>query len=380
MPLKIVLALSAFKTSLSAVDACRAAEIGLRQRLPEAKIIHLPMSDGGDGLLDALEAHLSTQKINLKVTDALGTPAETEYLLTNLDSKKTAFIETAKICGLAQVPPMRRNPMLTTSYGVGEAIRHAATQNVKMIYVGLGGTATQDGGSGLAQAIGAKLLDQYGKPIGFGCAWLAALHKIVTAKIDSRIKKISFYALNDVTNPLLGPKGTAHIFAPQKGASPEQVKAIEANLKRLASTAARDLKIDMAKITGGGAAGGLGAGLAAFCQAVMMPGAQTVLDIIGAGKIIEAADFVFVGEGSLDYQTLFGKAPQAICGLARRLNKKTLGIFGQISLDKTNITKNLGLTGWKSLEELAPDKETAVRNASSYMIQAASVLADDIIK
>ncbi|MBI2070617.1 MAG: glycerate kinase [Elusimicrobia bacterium] len=378
--MRIVIALCAFKGSLSASEACQAARSGFAQRWPRAEILAQPISDGGDGLLESLLSRFpSAQRVKLTVTGPLGVPVETQYVLVKINEKKTVFIETAKICGLTLVPHTRRNPMMTTTYGVGETIRHAMGRRAKTIYVGLGGSATQDGGAGLAQALGAKLLDKHGKPIGLGCAWLGALDKIIAAKLDPRLKKIPVIALSDVTNVLLGPQGTAHVYAPQKGATPEQVGQIEANLSHFAKIIERDLDLKIVDIPGAGAAGGMGAGLAAFCRSKILPGTQALADTLSLKKLFASADMIVVGEGRLDEQTLlYGKAPSVLAAMGKAAGKKVCGIFGQIRQAQGDPSARLGLDAWQSLESLSGSPEAAIKNPAHWIAKAAEALANSM--
>lgn len=376
--MRILLAVSSFKTTLASRQACEAAEIGLRQEMPGATIVTAPVSDGGDGFLDALIPGLKARKLTVSVTGPLGENLEAEYILAPFRGKKSAFIESARICGLSLVPEGRRNPILTTSYGVGQAMIHAIGRRAQAIYIGVGGTATQDGGAGMAQALGIGLWDSQNKSIGFGCGWLSALAGISMKKRDPRLRKVPVFAVTDVTNHLLGPQGTAKVYAPQKGATPGQVSSIEANLEHFSQIIKRDLDVNIAKIPGAGAGGGLGAGLIAFCQAKILPGAQTVLEVMGADKLIKSVDVVIVGEGRLDRQTLYGKAPQALAKLARAAGKKVYGLFGQVEQDPADVAKQLGLAGYKELMKFAPSPESAQANASACLIKAAASLAVDL--
>ncbi len=375
--MKILLALSGFKSSLGSLQACEAAEIGLRQQMPGAQIILFPVSDGGDGLLEAVAGRIKARRVELTASGPMELTTPVEYLLFERQKKKVAIIESAKICGVSLVAQARRNPMLATSRGVGTVIRHAMGRRAKTIYVGVGGTATQDGGAGMAQALGVGLLDGMGKQIGFGCGWLGALASIDLKKRDPRFKKVEIFVLADVVNPLLGPQGTARVYASQKGALPDQIASIEANLEHLAHIIKRDVGIDAAKMPGAGAGGGLGAGLAAFCNAKILPGAETLLDMLGAKQLIERSDIVIVGEGRLDRQTLYGKAPYALAKHARTAGKKVYGLFGQIEPGHARLAGQLGLDGHREVAAFAPNLEAAMTQASACLIRAASALATD---
>lgn len=373
--MNIVVALTSFKGTLNALAACQAAALGFKKAYPKAEITILPVSDGGDGLIEAVASRHKTTKVGVNVSGPLGEPAQCEYLLFKKDKEKVALIESAMAIGLGLVAPARRNPALTTTYGLGKVIQHALGRRVKAIYVGLGGSSTQDGGCGLAQALGVKLLDADKKQIGFGCGWIGALDSIDVTRRDKRLKKVKIYALSDVTNPLLGEQGTARVYAPQKGATPEQVEAIEKNLKRLAEIVKRDLQLDVSNFPGSGAAGGLGAGLVGFLGANILPGATTVLELINAKEVISKADLVIVGEGKLDNQTLQGKAPQAVSILAQSLGKKVYGIFGQIAGEPADMARQLGLSDCVSLTALV-GQEKAASQTPRVLSQAAAKLLE----
>jgi len=366
--MKILIALTSFKGTIPAAAACHTVAASLKTFTKDVDT--LAISDGGDGLLESISACYPTTTVNLEVTGALGEKISSKYLLWKKPGDKTAFIEVAQICGLAQIAPHRRNPMITTTYGVGEMIAHVLRRRVKTIYIGLGGSATQDGGAGMAQALGAKLLDTGKKSIGFGCGWLQALSNINIHRLEPRLKRARIIALSDVTNPLLGEQGTARVYAPQKGADAQQVKIIENALANFAGVVEKDLKKDIRDFPGAGAAGGLGAGLAAFTNAKIVPGALTLLELLNAKEKIAQADIVIVGEGKLDAQSLYGKATQAVSALAHSMNKKVYGIFGQIDSGNASLTKKLNLTSWVSLSDVAGSPEKAMAYPAEALTQA----------
>ncbi len=314
--MKIVVAPDSFKGSLSASEAAEAMAAGIRQVCPHAEIIFVPLADGGEGTVEALVSATGGQRLTAIVTGPLGEPVEATYGLLGSDGQ-TAVIEMAAAAGLPLVSPQQRNPLLTTTYGVGELLLLAAQSGVKRIIVGLGGSATNDGGAGALQAMGVQFFDAQGDllPKNLGGAALARL-----ARIDINGLRFPFHAMevviaSDVTNPLLGPNGASAIYGPQKGADASAVAELDAALTQYAAILARDLGKDVANRPGAGAAGGLGAGLMAFLNAEMQSGIDLVLDAAGFAEKVSEADWVFTGEGRIDAQTLQGKT---IAGVLKR--------------------------------------------------------------
>ncbi|MBI4369788.1 MAG: glycerate kinase [Elusimicrobia bacterium] len=372
----IAFAISAYKGTLSASLACQSAEEGWRRNASKIKILHWPASDGGDGLLECLLTRRpAARRIAVTVTGPLGTPIESFFLIDRHQGLLTAVIETSRICGLSLVPLDQRDVMAATTFGIGEAIRHAINhEGAQQIYIGLGGSATQDGGAGMAHALGARLVDRFNKQIGPGNRWLSALDRVSVMRVESRIRKTPTYGLCDVLNPLLGPKGTAYVFAPQKGASKAQVVTIEDNLRFYSEIIERDLKFSVADVPGAGAAGGLGAGLMVFCRAKLVPGAETFMEMTGMTQEMDRADAVVVGEGRVDRQTVMGKAPYVIAQTARRAGKKVFGIFGQVALADSEML-SLGFDEWVSLEKVCGGLEKARANPKEGIAKAAAALA-----
>ncbi len=257
---------------------------------------------------------------------ALGKKIKTSFGLSG--DKKTAVIEMASANGLALLKPKERNPMKTSTYGTGELIRHATNCGTKKVLVGIGGSATNDGGTGMAQALGVRLLDKHGKQIK-GCGGeLENLDRIDMSKVDPRIAKLKVEVACDVDNPLTGPHGAAQIYGPQKGATPAMVKQLDKNLKHLARIIKRDIGVDILKVPGSGAAGGLGGGLMAFLGGVLRPGIDIVIDSVKLEKNIKGCDLVITGEGRMDGQTVFGKTPSGVARVAKKLGIPVIAICG----------------------------------------------------
>lgn len=263
--MKIVIAPDSYKESLSALDVALQIEAGFREVFPDAQYVKLPVADGGEGTVDAMVAATSGKTLTVDVTDPLGERGEAFLGLSG--DERYAIIEMAAASGLERVPVNRRNPMVTTSYGTGELIASALDRGVTHCIIGIGGSATNDGGAGMVQALGARLLDKEGREIGFGGAELVRLDRIDVSGMDKRIKSCRFEVACDVTNPLTGPQGASAIFGPQKGATPEMIAQLDANLLHYAQVIKRDLALDVNDVPGAGAAGGMGAALLAFLGA-----------------------------------------------------------------------------------------------------------------
>ncbi len=326
--MKIVAAPNVFKGSLSTTEAARAMAAGIAQVLPEAEVVMVPVADGGDGLVDvALEA-LKGERRTLEVTGPRSRPVAADFCF--VASKDLAAVEMALASGLALLPDAMKDPTLTTTFGTGELIRAALDLGVKNIAVGIGGSATNDGGIGMAQALGARFLDKDGTELpGIGAS-LAAIADIDLSGLDPRIKTTRFEAVCDVDNPLFGTKGAAVVYGPQKGASPAQVEELDRGLRNLAAVIKQQLGLDVAEMPGSGAAGGLGAGLHAFLGAHLRKGIDLIFDLVGLPEKIAGADLVLTGEGQIDFQTVFGKAPGGVGVAAKARGVPCFAIAGSI--------------------------------------------------
>ncbi|WP_414148178.1 glycerate kinase [Erwinia sp. BNK-24-b] len=329
--MKIVIAPDSYKESLSAQQVAMQIEQGFSEIFPEAEYVRLPVADGGEGTVEAMVAATKGKMVRLNVTGPLGKEVEAFYGLSGDDS--CAYIEMAAASGLELVPVAQRNPLITTSYGTGELIRSALDKGVEHFIIGIGGSATNDGGAGMVQALGAKLLDKEGRQIGFGGEKLAELSKIELGELDPRLKNCRFEVACDVTNPLLGEQGASAVFGPQKGATPELVNQLDRALAHYAEIIRRDLDIDVLTIPGGGAAGGMGAALHAFCQAELRRGIEIVTEALGLDELVKDATLVITGEGRIDSQTIHGKVPIGVAKVAKRYNKPVIGIAGSLTKD-----------------------------------------------
>lgn len=326
--MRFVIAPDSFKGSASAREVAQAIAEGLKVALPDAVCDMVPMADGGEGTVDALVAATGGQIVSVRVTGPLGEPVDAFFGI--LGDGETAVIEMAAAAGLHLVPPEKRNPMVTTTYGVGELIRTALDAGCRRLIIGIGGSATNDGGAGMAQALGARLLDDQGNDIGFGGGALGRLDRIDLSDFDRRVWDTEILVACDVTNPLTGPNGASAVYGPQKGATPEMVRQLDANLRHYAVILRRDLDVEVETVAGAGAAGGLGAGLIAFCRAQLRRGVELVINAVHLPERVQKADLVITGEGRLDFQTGFGKVPQGVAQVAKHHSKPVIALAGQL--------------------------------------------------
>jgi glycerate kinase len=326
--LKVAIAPDSFKGTLTALQAAECIERGLRRELRNISVCKIPMADGGDGTVQAIvDATKGTFK-RAKVHDPLGRPIWARYGITG--NGHTAVIEMAAASGLVLLKPSDRNPMLTSTRGTGDLIRAALRAGVRKILVGIGGSATSDGGMGMARALGVRFLDQDGQDIPDGGGSLGQLAQIdATGRMPAR-DRVKIEVACDVDNPLTGPEGAARVYGMQKGANAEQVRILDKNLKHFAHIVKRDVGIDVDRVPGAGAAGGLGAGLMAFLDATLRPGIDIIADAIRLPRRLAGCDLVITGEGRTDGQTLHGKAPMGVIHEARRQGIPVIVISGSI--------------------------------------------------
>ncbi len=375
MRLKIVIAPDSFKGNLNARQVARALERGARRVFPDADYVLIPMADGGEGTVDVLATATQGRIVRKRVHDPLGRKIGARYAL--LETGNSAIIEVAEAIGLPLLDPAERNPMQASTQGVGELIADALARGVRQIIIGIGGSATNDGGAGMAQALGACFLDSRGKPIRqtLNGRLLGKVQRIDVSGLNQRLGGTRFTVACDVNNPLCGRKGASHVFGPQKGASPAMLKTLDANLRHWGKLIRRDLGQDVMQIPGSGAAGGLGAGLLAFCRAKIRPGVDVVLDMVDLKRQLKDADLVITGEGSVDAQTAFGKAPAGVAALARRCNVPTIVIGGRLD-DSAHRLFQHGIAGLESacarditLEEALSQARTNLANAAERTLR-----------
>ncbi|GAB4116560.1 MAG: glycerate kinase [Candidatus Caldatribacteriota bacterium] len=326
--MKIIIAPDSFKGSLSALDVAEAIKLGVEEVFPQAIIIKIPMADGGEGTVQCLVDATSGEIRKEKVCGPLGEKVLASYGI--LGDKKTAVIEMAAASGITLIPEKKRNPLITTTYGTGQLIKAALDQGCEKMVIGIGGSATNDGGAGMAQALGVRLLDKEDREIGFGGRELKRIERIDLSSIDPRIKLTQVLVASDVTNPLCGPRGASHVYGPQKGATAEMVEELDQALNHFAHIIKRDLGKDISEIPGAGAAGGLGAGLIAFLDAELRPGVEVVIEAVRLEETLKDADLVITGEGKVDNQTVYGKVPVGVAKVAKRYKIPVLAIAALI--------------------------------------------------
>ncbi|MCA0987227.1 glycerate kinase [Guptibacillus algicola] len=315
--MNIVIAPDSFKESLTAKEVCAAVQAGFEKVYSDATYIHLPIGDGGEGTVQSVVDATGGEFITMNVTGPLGYDVQAFYGLTG--DGKTAIIEMAAASGLHLVPRGKRNPLVTTTFGTGELILDALNKGVERVVLGLGGSATNDGGAGMAQALGAKLVDSDGRELPHGGKALCKLHSIDVSNLDYRLTDVAIEAACDVTNPLTGSTGASAVFGPQKGATKVMVEELDECLAHYADVIQRDLGKSVDSVQGAGAAGGLGAGIFAFLDGELRSGIDLVLDVISFEDEIKGADLLITGEGRIDSQTIHGKAPVGVAKRAKAL-------------------------------------------------------------
>lgn len=370
MSMTILVAPSGFKESLSVTDVTAAISKGILRAMPDARILQAPMVDGGEGTTDALVRATGGIIVPVRVTGPVGDPVDSFFGLLGGPGPRTAVIEMAAAAGLSLVPRNRRNPMLTTSYGVGELILHALDAGAEKILVGCGDSGINDGGAGLAQALGARLLDEDGAEIGRGGAELMWLHRIDMSGLDQRLKTVRIDAAVNWHNMLLGPKGVARVFGPQKGATPSQVDYLDMALQRWATAIRAETGLDVGQAQGAGASGGLGAGLIAFAGATLHPRFDIVMKYLDFDRLLGEADLVVTAEGSLDGQSPFGKVPCEVARRAAEQGIQTVALAGTIGkgVDQTFAH---GISAFASILKRPCTLEEAIRDGERLLRRAA---------
>ena len=370
--LKIVIAPDSFKESLTALEVAEAIEKGMKQFLPDADYIKIPMADGGEGTVQSLVDATGGKMVFQTVTGPLGERVNAFFGM--LGDEKTAVIEMAAASGLHLVPTEKRNPLLTTTKGTGELILAALDHGARHIIIGLGGSATNDGGAGMAKALGVKFLDGTGKEIGDGGGSLSQLVKIDYTSMDPRLKTIKIEVACDVDNPLTGERGASAIFGPQKGATPEMVAQLDANLGHFAEVIERDLAKKINDVAGSGAAGGLGGGLLAFLPAELKRGVDIVIKATGLDEIVTDADLVITGEGKIDRQTIYGKTPIGVAKIAKNAGIPVIAIAGNVA-DDSKVVHEHGIDAVFSIVPGIISLENAFENAAKYVERTAANIA-----
>lgn len=370
--MKVVIAIDSFKGSMTSLEAGESAAKGLRRVYPDAEIVVKPLADGGEGTVRALTKGCGGVLTKARVTGPAGHPVECEYGI--LSDNRTAVIEMASAAGITLVSGNEKNPLHTTTYGVGEVICDAVQKGCRHFIIGIGGSATNDGGIGMLQALGFGLLDENGRQVCFGAAGLPHIKHITTDHVLPQLKECTFRIACDVTNPLCGEKGCSTVFAPQKGASPEMIVQMDQWLNDFAGLAASTYPDADPSAEGAGAAGGLGFAFRTFLNAVLEPGIRIVLEETGLSDSIWEANLVITGEGRMDAQTAMGKAPIGVAHLAKRLGKPVFAFCGCVTPDagccnKAGIDAFFPILRNEFSLEDAMNRETAMRNMADTVEQ-----------
>ncbi|MCM3733571.1 glycerate kinase [Fictibacillus nanhaiensis] len=361
--MKIVIAPDSFKESMTAAEVCAAVEAGFRKVFGEVEYVRVPVGDGGEGTVQSVVDVTDGRIVEVQATGPLGDKVDAFYGITG--DGKTAVIEMAAASGLHLVPRESRNPLVTTTRGTGELILDALDKKVERIVLGLGGSATNDGGAGMASALGVKFLDVNGEELRPGGEALSELLTIDVSEMDPRLKSVKVDVACDVTNPLTGPLGASAVFGPQKGATPEMVGILDKSLKRYAEVVERVLFIPVDELPGAGAAGGLGAGVVAFLDGKLQSGIDLVLDVIGFEEAVRDASLVITGEGRIDSQTVHGKAPVGVAKRAKSVaaDIPVIAIAGSIGPDYEAVFEH-GIDGVFSVVNGVVTLEEALANGS----------------
>ena len=362
--MNILVAPDSFKDSLSASEASRIISEAISAVIPSASIRQIPISDGGEGLLEALLTPLQGTLVSVSVKDPLHRTIEASYGL--VDQGKTAIIEMATASGLELLSIEERNPLITSTYGTGELIKNALDKGCTKIIIGLGGSATNDGGIGMIKALGGLFLDKYNQEIPDGGGALSTLHSIDLSGLDKRLQQVAIVCACDVDNPLTGPSGASYVYAKQKGASDNMLAVLDSNLSNYATVIKATLNKDLEHISGTGAAGGTAMGLLAFLDATLTPGIALITELLHLEKHIKEAQLVVTGEGKIDIQTLHGKTIMGIASLAKKHSIPVLVFTGSIGHGISEIYDQ-GVTAIFSIVSEPMSLETAIKNAAEYL-------------
>ncbi|MGZ5364489.1 MAG: glycerate kinase [Mycobacterium sp.] len=373
--MKIVLAPDSFKESMTATDAVAAMRAGVHAVIPDAECVGVPMADGGEGTVDAVVDALHGQHIEAEVSDALGRTITARYGYIPL--RQLAVIEMAAASGLELIPPDQRDVLRASTFGVGQLISSALDRGAEEILIGIGGSATNDGGAGMLTALGASFVDDQGAPLEPGGAALRQLDRIDVSGLDPRLRDTRIHVASDVTAPLLGPTGASAVFGPQKGATPADVQTLESALTQLATVTSRTLGNANPQRRGAGAAGGLGFALVEFLGAESKPGVDEVAATVGLGRALRGADWVFTGEGSVDAQTVMGKTPFGVARAATRAGARVVILAGRVAPDASVLLEH----GVERLVAITADGtpiEQALREGAESLTRATADVCRDI--
>ena len=367
--MRFLLSPDSYKGSLTAKEVAEVMESAIINVCPMAEIVKFPIADGGEGTVEALTEANDGEFVTVRVTGPAQKPVLAKYGV--FDQKQTAVIEMAEASGLTKMSKKERNPLKTTSFGTGELIKHALGLGCKRIIVGVGGSATNDGGVGMAQALGVNFYDQHGQEIGLGGAELSKIDHIDISRLDPRIRETEIIIASDVTNPLCGKEGASYVFGPQKGATETMVAELDRGLMHFANKIKEQLHVDVLNKEGAGAGGGIGAGLMAFLQGNMKKGIDVVLEFTNLEKTMKDVDVVFTGEGYTDEQTKYGKAPVGVALLAKKYEKPVICVSGGVSNDVSELYR-FGIDVAIGTVQAPMSVEDAMKHAKQNLYHATS--------
>jgi len=370
--MKIVIAPDSYKESLSAPDVAEVIEKGFREIFPDARYVRVPLADGGEGTVEAMIAATQGKECHAQVTGPLNSKVDAVWGLSG--DGNTAFIEMAAASGLGLVPPDKRDPLLTTSYGTGELIAQALNNGAKKIVIGIGGSATNDAGVGMMQALGVRFLDGEGRDLSPGGGSLSQLERIDISGLDPRLADCTVRVACDVTNPLIGPQGASRIFGPQKGATEEMINTLDKNLEHYADIIARSFDIDVKHSPGTGAAGGMGATLKVFLNAELRRGIEVVTQALNLEEQIHDCTLVITGEGRLDSQSINGKVPVGVASIAKKYDKPVIAIAGSLHPD-VDVVYQHGIDAIFSVLSTLSTREEAFSGAPENIYRTARNVA-----
>lgn len=335
--MKVVIAIDSLKGSLSSMEAGMAIKDGILAAKPDAEVIVKPLADGGEGTTDALIEGMNGERIDLTVTGPMHTPVDAYY--GYLKDTNTAVMEMASAAGITLVPDSEKNPLLATSYGVGEMINDAIQRGCRNFIIGIGGSVTNDGGIGMLKALGVRFLDENGKDAREGGQALAKVARIDVSGMNPLLKECHIQVACDVNNPLCGENGSTYVYGPQKGVTEDMKKTLDEAMAHFARVTSETLENDYMNTPGAGAAGGLGYAFLAYTGAALTPGIELILDAVGLEEELSGADVVVTGEGRLDFQTAMGKAPVGVARLAKKYNAKVIAFAGSVTKEATACNK-----------------------------------------
>lgn len=335
--MKVVIAIDSLKGSLSSMEAGMAIKDGILAAKPDAEVIVKPLADGGEGTTDALIEGMNGERIDLTVTGPMHTPVDAYY--GYLKDSNTAVMEMASAAGITLVPDSEKNPLLATSYGVGEIINDAIQRGCRNFIIGIGGSVTNDGGIGMLKALGVRFLDENGEDAGEGGQALAKVARIDVSGMNPLLKECHIQVACDVNNPLCGENGSTYVYGPQKGVTEDMKKTLDEAMAHFARVTSETLENDYMNTPGAGAAGGLGYAFLAYTGAALTPGIELILDAVGLEEELFGADVVVTGEGRLDFQTAMGKAPVGVARLAKKYNAKVIAFAGSVTKEATAYNK-----------------------------------------